>query len=203
MRPSRWVTLMPAALLVCVANGARPAAAEVTCTPPTGYGVQLCTSGLPTFIVARAIDDTQYQSQWCWAASISNVFKYYGHPVSQKRVVAETYGVVANVPGTEAAMRGALNRTWTDDRGTRFTVRSDDVYPAQAAQELSLRHPLVVTTLGHAMVLTALTYERAPRGEGNVTAAIVRDPWPYNPNRRVLSAREWDSITHLFRIAIT
>jgi papain like cysteine protease AvrRpt2 len=152
--------------------------------------------------VARAINDTQYQSQWCWAASISNVFKYYGHAVSQRRVVAETYGVVANVPGTEQAMRGALNRTWTDDSGVQFTVHSDDVYPAQAAQELSLRHPLIVTTLGHAMVLTALSYERAPKGSGNVTAAIVRDPWPYNPNRRTLSPQEWYSITNLFRIAI-
>ena len=188
---------------MCVALHARPATAEVSCTPPNMYGVQLCTSGLPTFVVAQAINDRQYQSEWCWAASISNVFKYYGHSVSQQRVVDETYGVVANVPGTDQAMRGALNRTWTDDRGTQFTVRSDYVYPAQAAKELSLRHPLIVTTLGHAMVLTALTYERAPNSSGNVTAATVRDPWPYNPNRRILSRREWYSITNLFRIAIT
>jgi hypothetical protein len=59
-----------------------------------------------------------------------------------------------------------------------------------AAQDLAADMPLIVGTMGHAMVLTALTYNRDGYGSGVVTGAIVRDPWPYpglRDGRRVLS----------------
>jgi hypothetical protein len=71
-----------------------------------------------------------------------------------------------------------------------------------AAQALVANFPLIIGTLGHATVLTALEYssfyQMAPfgpvLGPATVTAATVRDPWPER-GRRTLSAKEWFSIS--------
>ena len=47
----------------------------------------------------RPLFASQQASQWCWAASISNLFAYHGHDVSQARIVSEVYGSVANMRG--------------------------------------------------------------------------------------------------------
>jgi hypothetical protein len=70
-----------------------------------------------------------------------------------------------------------------------------------ATQDLSNDMPLIIGTMGHAMVLTSLTYVRDQFGRGDVTAAVVRDPWPGN-GRRVLSAQEWYNTSFLARIRV-
>lgn len=71
-----------------------------------------------------------------------------------------------------------------------------------AAQDLTNNMPLIIGTMGHAMVLTSLRYARDVNGNGQVNAAIVRDPWP-NRGRRVLTAQEWYSTSFLVRIRVS
>lgn len=177
----------------------------LVCTPPDRWGVQQCTAGIDSRILDVVAADRQYASQWCWAACIEAVFEYYGFDVPQSQIVAETWGSIVNLPGSPAQILQGLNRDWVDRRGRRFRAQGDSFSANQvtAAQDLANDHPLIIGTLGHAMVLTALTYFRDPYGNGQVTQAIVRDPWPYSPGRRVLSSQEWYNTSFLARIRVS
>ena len=150
------VQFVLAAIIVCSLPVARPAAAALNCGPfvPTQFGpIQTCDAGIPSGaldVTARIEPNVQLQSQWCWAASISGVFAYYGHPVSQARIVREAYGSVVNMRGSPQAIMGSLNRPWVDDAGRPFRVTSD-VFSSNwvtAAQDLAQGMPLIVGSLG-------------------------------------------------------
>ena len=177
----------------------------LVCTPFSGYGVQRCEAGIESDILDVTASDTQHADEWCWAACIEAVFTYYGHPVAQERIVEDAFGVITNMPGSPYTILSSLNRTWRDDDGDNFTVYATTVGSSAvtAAQDLATDHPLIIGTLGHAMVLTSLTYDRNGYGQGQVVYAEVRDPWPYNPRHRVLSYQEWASIMFAARIRVS
>jgi hypothetical protein len=177
---------------------------NINCTPYDAKGIQYCEVGIPSTIIDVVGFDTQQMNQWCWAASIQAVFNYYGHEISQDRIVSETFGTIVNWPAQPYQILTALNRTWIDDDGNYFNVHGES-YSANcvtAAQDLASGYPLIIGTLGHAMVLTALSYYRDFKGNGWIQSATVRDPWPLNPRRRILSAHEWISTSFLVRIHI-
>lgn len=159
---------------------------DVTCFPgPFG---QLCRAEVDFASFHQFAYQNQQKSQWCWAACISMVFSYFGHPVSQERIVREVYGSDVNMPALAGiTMARQLNRPWTDDRGQRFVCRLTGAYDAmagvhalsnaQVVNELSQRRPIVVGTGGHAVVLTAIEYAPTPMGP-NVVAGGAFDPWP-------------------------
>ena len=131
------------------------------------------------------------------------IFRFYGHPISQARIVRETWGRPVNSPGEPWQIVELLNRRWTDDKGEEFEV-SGDVLTSDAmtaAQDLAENHPLIIGTGGHAVVLTAVTYVQDKWGNGDVTSAIVRDPWP-GLGLRLLSTDEWQGITLAVRISV-
>jgi ABC-type bacteriocin/lantibiotic exporter with double-glycine peptidase domain len=147
----------------------------------------------------------QQASEWCWAACIQMVFGYWGHPISQQEIVRQTWRVVANMPAQPLDIVRDLNRDWTDSSGQDFSV-AGDVFSASgvtAAQDLAAEMPLIIGSMGHAMVLTAVSYNRAQTSQGQVTGALVRDPWPGNGGRRPLSAVEAASTMLLVRIRVT
>jgi Papain-like cysteine protease AvrRpt2 len=190
---------LPAALAVGQVNAA------LQCGPFVPPGVQQCQSGIVSSLahVAAAAVGGQHLSQWCWAACIEMVFTYYGYEVPQERIVQETWGRIVDLPGQPAQILRHLNRAWTDESGRSFRV-SGDVYSANAitaSQDLAQDMPLIIGTMGHAMVLTSLVYLRDPYGSGSVNAAIVRDPWP-GRGRRTLSAQEWFRASFLARIRV-
>lgn len=194
--------------MATAALSTRSALARVACGAFTPFGVQACQVGIASDVFTVRARDTQHASEWCWAASIEMVFRYYGHNVSQERIVAETWGGIVNLPATSPlVILRDLNRPWTDDDGNSFRV-SGTSYGANAvtaAQDLAQDMPLIIGTLGHAMVLTALSYNRDVYGRGAVTSAVVRDPWPYPglpDGRRVLSPQEWFSTSFLARIRV-
>lgn len=209
MRVGSWLMGMVALASVGVgvtAGTAGIARAGMSCGEAGMDGAMSCEVG----VASRALDVTvadvggQRMSQWCWAASIAMVFRYYGYEVSQQRIVAETFGVVTNMPGTSEQILRNLDRVWTDDRGRRFRV-SADAYSASsqtAAADLADDRPLIIGTMGHAMVLTALGYMTNSLGEGWVTHAVVRDPWP-GQGRRELAAEEWSGLDLLVRVSVT
>ncbi|MEY8689180.1 MAG: papain-like cysteine protease family protein [Leptothrix sp. (in: b-proteobacteria)] len=180
--------------------------ARLSCGPFVPPGVQQCEAGIDSSIahIAAAAVGGQHLSQWCWAACIEMVFTYYGHPVQQERIVSETWGAIVNLPGQPGQILENLNRDWTDEDGNDFSV-SGDAYsanPITAAQDLSQDMPLIIGTMGHAVVLTSLVYVRDGFGRGNVNAAIVRDPWP-GRGRRVLTPQEWFNINFAARIRVS
>jgi Papain-like cysteine protease AvrRpt2 len=130
----------------------------------------------------------QFQSEWCWAACISMLFGYYGHPVSQQRIVTEAYGAPYNMPaGSGFTIAGALNRSWTDDDGQSFQSYLEAAFDVQAGvaainsvmiiQALADGDPLIVGARGHATVVTAVSYVPTPAGPHIVQVGVF-DPWP-------------------------
>ena len=90
-----------------------------------------------------------------------------------------------------------------DSTGQGFYV-SGNTYSAShvtASQDLFNNMPLIIGTMGHAMVLTSVQYIRDQYGQGYVTEAIVRDPWE-DRGRRSLTGEEWNSANFLVRIRI-
>jgi hypothetical protein len=133
------------------------------------------------------------------------VFAYYGHRVSQTRIVQEAWGAVVNMPGDPDRILSDLNRTWKDDRGKSFSSTGDSLTANAATAVIDLKEgrPLIIGALGHATVLTALTSDiNTATGAWQVVAATVRDPWPSNGGRRILSPQEWYNINFVTRISV-
>ncbi|MBS1718002.1 MAG: hypothetical protein JSS72_09760 [Armatimonadetes bacterium] len=141
----------------------------------------------------------QRQSEWCWAASLSNIFRFYGHPITQERIVTTVFGWPArNQPaGTLALLSAQVNRDWVDDNGLRFTAHLDRAYDFENGRrdlqsnqyildQLHAGKPLLYCNLTHCMVLYALDYDSFGHGIG----ARVFDPWPLSPATRFLSNSE-------------
>jgi hypothetical protein len=179
--------------------------AEVQCSQPlvypNGYVIQNCTAGIPSgvlqFVAAR-----QQSSQWCWAACIQMMFRVYGYDLPQALLVQQTWGGIVNMPANPTQILNALNRIYVDRSGRRFRASGDafTVNISTAINDLSNRSPLIVGALGHATVLTALSYTHSNKGEFQITNATVRDPWPQSPSRRTLSPQEWFNINFAARI---
>jgi ABC-type bacteriocin/lantibiotic exporter with double-glycine peptidase domain len=181
------------------------AKAVLNCLPFLPSGVQQCEAGINSAIahITAAKVGGQHLTQWCWAACIQMVFQYYGFHLPQEEIVRQTWGSIVNLPAYPAQILAELNRSWVDSKGRAFGVLGDSytAKPVTAALDLSQDMPLIIVTTGHAMVLTGLRYTRDVSGNGHVTAAIVRDPWP-GRDRRVLSAEEWFNTILLIRIRL-
>ena len=83
---------------------------------------RICTAEVEFQRFVQTAHMSQRMSQWCWAASISMVFSYLGHPVSQPRIVAEVYGSLLNIPQPGYLLAQQLNRSWLDDWGRPFPL---------------------------------------------------------------------------------
>lgn len=180
--------------------------ARLACGPIAPNGIQQCEAGIDSTVahVTAAAVGGQHLSQWCWAACIEMVFRHYGLRVPQASIVQQTWGQIVNLPAQPGQILANLNRPWIDANGRRFRVFGDTLTanPLTAAQDLARDMPLIIGTMGHAMLLTSLTYWRDQSGNINVSAAIVRDPWP-GRGRRVLSAAEWHGTSFLARIRVS
>ena len=170
--------------------------AKTTCGPsPRG---QVCVSQVDFNQFAAKAAKLQEQSQWCWAASISMLFSYYGHPVSQERIVQAVYGRVVNLPsGPGWNIASQINRNWQDDEGTAFRSYLTAAYDFDAGvnslnnawlvNELDQDRPFIIGTNGHAVVVTAIEFVPTPMGP-NVTSVGVFDPWPGRGARGLTAA---------------
>lgn len=174
-----------------------------TMTPMGPQPVEVCTAGISSITFKQAF---QQQNEWCWAACISMVFAYYHHAVDQQRVVKETWGAAANMPGMPRDILRDLNKRWTDDEGHAFQCQGDvfSVNVDTAVEDLIDDHPLIIGAMGHATVLTAIISEvDTATSQYEIQQVIVRDPWPGSGGRRPLTPREWASINFAARIRVT
>ncbi len=150
-------------------------------------GFQGCIAQVPT---GRLVIDyaAQQMPEWCWAASLSMLFGYYGHPVPQASIVQRVYGAPINMPALLPAQISALiNTGWTDQNGNGFQCQLVAAYDAFAGvvainnntivDALSNDMPLIVCNTHHCMLLTALSYQMSPMGPIPGTPGFV-DPWP-------------------------
>lgn len=121
----------------------------------------------------------QQGSELCWAASISNVFGFYGHTISQANIVSKVFGSLVNAAApNDKVIAQQLNRQWTDDDGNSFNVRLTAAYDFDAGvntinntlivDELKNGRPLIICNRTHCMVLTRIDYTRTQVLGGSV-----------------------------------
>lgn len=136
---------------------------------------------------------------WCWAASMSAVFKFFGHPVDQKKIVAQTYGQLVCLTVGNSQVASDLSSNWTDDSGQNFSSAITAAYDANAGllainnaiviNELANGRPLFYGNSHHAMVVCGINYRQTAQGLA-VDRMLVMDPWPPSFGVHALSPME-------------
>jgi hypothetical protein len=169
--------------------------ARETCHPSSIPPLRLCEAAIDPSKLTEVVA-AERQSAGGWAASLEMVFRYHGHPVAQQTLAKSLTGVPIGDPAVSASViTTALNREWVDDNGralrTRavafdaesgsFGVKNEDI-----VRELREDHPLLVATITHAMLITAIQYLSPPNGGvSQLTGVTVHDPWPGEGRRQL------------------
>lgn len=142
----------------------------------------------------------QRSDNWCWAACTQMVLNYQGVYASQEQIVERVFGSQVDRPGSaQNIVQGA--KGWYVD-GHYIDAKADYSFiPQKLIDDLVNKYPLVVglsmpgQTVGHAYVLTGISFQKY--GENIYPhSVILRDPWPDNPSRKVLSWSDFSSRAH-------
>lgn len=180
------------------------------CTAFDWNGIQQCTVGRPSFSVRSAQQACQ---NWCWAACVQSIFNTHGYNVSQRAIIERLYGGSLPCVSATGQQLASLTNGWWDVGNFRFRVRSEQLLnldmgiwtqniPTRVDAELRSGRPLLNGSLGHATMLTAMTYLRDHTGRFSISQLIVRDPWPFSPHLRYLSAQEVASTRFLLAVRV-
>lgn len=198
----RLLAMSTAAMAAGLIDGIPPAIARYGCSPwqPFNRGmIRQCSAG----IRIGGFTAQQECAQWCWAACIQAAFDLAGYEVPQEAIVEKLFGSrFVCQPAIGPQIAGAITGRWTDRRGRRFRARAyvladlmfGIVNPSalsQASRFLADDVPLINGALGHATLMTSMTWVEDNFGQYQLQEIIVRDPWPGSPNRRHLSAKEY------------
>jgi hypothetical protein len=200
----RILTLIARAILVIAIFTAphAPVHANTVCSAPDpATGTQDCISSVNLQKFAQTAYETQQATEWCWAASISMIWAFYGHPVAQTEIVSGTFGQLLNQGGQPWQIFQALNGQREGDNGVPFVSTVTGLYDALSGYDsisytdigasLDQNRPVLIGTQNpdgsgaHATVLSSLEYlvpygypiEIFPDGS-NILNAVVFDPWP-------------------------
>jgi hypothetical protein len=170
---------------------------------------ETCSVGV---VIGNVQTARQRCENWCWAACIEAIFSLHGYKVYQEDVVKKVFGAEVCSRATVAEIIAGIDGVWSNRAGSSFrasayalpdTMLSQGAKPQSGIKflynkgdeeiiaELSQGNPLVVGALGHATVLTAIKYQKLMGQPICLTEITVRDPWPGNPNRRLLTADEF------------
>lgn len=189
----------------------RLARAEIACQP-WGDGAEVCQAGLKFAPDMKTAE--QECPYWCWAACIEAIFAIDGFRIGQQEIVSRAYGQAVCTAADGPTIANAVSGQWRDGAGRRFTAGCNVVLDAQygvwrndapllAARELEAGRPLILGALGHAVLLTAMSFGRDGYGNTQVGELVIRDPWPTNPNRRTLSMQEANQISFLATVSVS
>lgn len=187
----------------------RTARADIVCQPWAGG--EFCEAGIKFAPDARTAE--QQCQFWCWAACIETIFAISGHHVPQSDIVARVYGNPVCTVADGTTIASAVSGDWRDAKRRSFSAACDILIDVQsgawrpdahiiAARELEAGRPLILGALGHAVLLTAMTFQRDAYGNIAVDQMTIRDPWPTNPNRRVLMPHEVHDISFLAQVRV-
>jgi hypothetical protein len=140
--------------------------------------------GIPAGVV-NGFAVSQWQSEWCWAASAQLILNLYGIPVTQADLVARSHGNLGNNPGSDMDILAVLNG-WVPAAGGSRTVHATE-FPGLLAPQLIINnltsgHPILIAIAsgpasGHAVVITAAAFVQTPQGP-LLSGLVIRDPWP-------------------------
>ncbi len=174
------------------------------------HGIEYCQAGVSirNFVTAQ-----QQCQNWCWAACIEAIFHQHGYVVPQQAIVKKIYPDLGCYPATGEQIIQTLTGNWKDHYGRRFQAFGEPIIDlthglwnfdaaAIVAQELAANNPLINGALGHATMISAISYYRNHYGQGWVESISVRDPWPGNVNKRLLTPEEAQRTNFVARVRV-
>lgn len=217
MTPDKRAFLLAAlGLAIPSAGQALPVRRDLQCTPFDGWGWRTCEVGIPLYSLPSAQQRCQ---NWCWAACVEAIFSFSGYYIPQEVLVQRVSGALVCRPGNAGDVETLTNGRWVDSSGRRFQAATRTILDVQrarwspfiieeVAQALAARVPVMAFigpasgAVGHAVVITALTYVQNVQGQYTVRAITVRDPWPGSPNRRILGGDELRRLQYLAAVQV-
>jgi hypothetical protein len=153
-------------------------------------GVAGCTVGLSNHFHIV----TQDCPERCWAASISGIFGYLGHPVNQDKIALAVFGpMFGTLPclssGNTKVLDAVLSHEWTDDNGVKFNASITGLFDPlngvaamdndDLVSELQNDKPMLYCNRGHAMVIVGIDYRKDMAGNLIAVDRVrVADPYP-------------------------
>ena len=195
-RAGRWLLVLVLAWQVFGYQGL--ALAEIEQTGPGVY-----TAGIPTdqfqYFAAPEGNGRQRSANWCWAACIQMVLNYKGLYITQEAIVTKVYGQLIDQPAGADQIMQALNGWAPDSNGGYAAVVADpyNLGGPTLVTDLANRYPLIVglkgNPVGHAYVLTAVTYGVDQYNNPVFRSVVLRNPWPDSPSREELPWAEFIS----------
>ena len=182
--------------------------AEMTQIGPGRY-VAGIPSGQFQYFAAPEGYGRQRSANWCWAACIQMVLNYHGLYVTQEEIVTRIYGQLVDQPGQPEQILQALSG-WAPDLRGRYSAIIADTYSITGpslVSDLAYRWPLIVglrgDPVGHAYVLTAVTYEVDAWNNPIFKSVVLRNPWPDSPSREEMRWEEFISrVTFATRVHV-
>ena len=145
----------------------------------------------------------QRNTNWCWAACIQMVLNYQGVDVSQETIVEKVFGYKADRPANAYTIAVAVRGNWPGRVQISSHVDNPRTVTANAfIEDLTYKYPLIVglrmpgQDVGHAYVLTGISFTEDMYNNKKPIEVILRDPWPSNPSRLKMSWSEFYSRCH-------
>lgn len=175
-----------------------PAYADVVQVSPGLYMAGIRTDEFQYFAAPEGYG-RQRSANWCWAACIQMVLNYKGLYITQEEIVAKVYGRLVDQPAQAEQIVGALNGWAPDSSGGYAAVVADPYHISglSLVHDLAGRYPLIIglkgDPIGHAYVLTAVTYELDQNYQPVFRSVVLRNPWPGSPSREEMGWNEFMS----------
>lgn len=178
---------------------------HVTFAEVMQIGPGLYMAGIPSnqfqFFAAPESYGRQRSENWCWAACIQMVLNYHGLYVTQEQIVAKVFGELIDHPGSPEQIVAALSGWAPDIRGRYSSIVADpyNINGPSLVTDLAYRWPLIIglqnrnNPVGHAYVLTAVTYMVDQNNNPIFQTVVLRNPWPGDQSREEISWDEFSS----------
>ena len=194
----------------------RPQSLDIHTLGTDAYGRQILAAGIPSEL-CNFVQAKQAKDEWCWAASVQMILNLHGIQKTQQEVVYGLTGGQPNVPASLETIERALTGYVTNAKGERVFVHATPNANGvtDLINDLAQHNPVLLGlrtddgivfpasmrggATGHAYVLTGIVYTRDQAGRVQPISAVVRDPWPGNPDRQEIP---WQQVASRFMFMV-
>lgn len=156
----------------------------------------------------------QNMSNWCWAAVLQSILRFHGVSITQEDIVHRAYGGFIDRPANDAEITNTVNNwAFVDSAGLAWMLNAQpqsEVTVTSVLEDLHFNQPVLVGlsgppgetgAVGHAYVLSAISYRLDANGFVFPQDVQLRDPWPDNPSEIEMPWSEFMQ-RHLFYIRV-
>jgi hypothetical protein len=141
----------------------------------------------------------QKKTNWCWAASMEMIFDYWGHDISQEKIVKEVYGNEQDITINVQDMEKISYIPWQEGQ-SKIKMQLNKIYEiADVIKNLENDGPVIICTNKHAVVLKELQYYADSGKQIRINGAVINDP---ARGEIQLNRKGWNEIIFAYSIYI-